>query len=721
LNDNSKSFVIIIIIILLPMMLLLVLFYYDRHYSHETMIKESERAMADILLSDEAFLNERMQSTPVILFDDDDLWEKKFFQGNNKRLERIILALAIENPDYKSVGMYSLERNSIVFHFGEREIYHGINNGDMLDFKEDVRKESFYSKMGDKIYYVVPLFQEGQIKGYIYSVCAHQVFLPYLFWFELLFAIGLAIFSAIWVELRTRQRIQTLKKEVDTLKNRKKFLPIYDDSFADIAHSVNDLKRHLINEQERLYSILDGLPIGIIFYDSSGQVTYVNKTAFNITGFTIEEIKKFTVSGNILNSYEHVFWETLRSGQSFLGFESYCPTKEGKEIPVVTSTKALYNSSNEFIGIISSFLDISEQERLRKVEQHAQVMLDHISDGVITVDNQGVINGFNRGAEEMTGLHADEVIGKKYDDIFIKRKTIFTKLTQTLKTGQEYSNYRKANITEDGRKIYLMITTRILKNEQGRQIGAMGIYKDITPLEEFEQKIQRADKLAAVGELAAGTAHEIRNPLTTIHGFLQILGKELKHTEKKYYVDLMLKEINHINEIIKEMLLLAKPAFPHKELISIQQMLEEIAPFMQSEGALHSIAFQVHIEEDLPVVEVDERQIKQVFMNIIRNGIQSMKKGGQISIIARYVEENQMVEVKFIDQGEGIPQSKLAKIYEPFYTTKEDGTALGIPVSYRIMKNHDGELQIESSEGKGTTVTLFFPVSTDESSKDRKE
>lgn|GEM_PF-588349 len=527
----------------------------------------------------------------------------------------------------------------------------------------------------------------------------------------LVLAISFALFGAKWVEERHQRKLQLLIKELEHLKENEKFLQVSaDDDFSGIAQSVNELKQHLSSYADQLSLILDSLPLGVIYYDAAGMIKSINERALAITGFSKEEIADFTAKGNILNGSEHVFWETLRSGQSFLGFESYCPTKDGKEIPVMTSTNPLFDKFGTFHGTISSFIDISEQDRLRKIEYKAKVMLDHISDGVIMVDNFGIINGFNRGAEEMTGLKASQVMGKKYDDIFIKRKTIFTKLTQTLSTKEEYINYKKETTTEDGRKINLMITTKLIWDEVGQQIGAMGIYKDITHLEELAQQVQRADKLAIVGELAAGTAHEIRNPLTTINGFIQLIGKDSLDGHTQQYIELILKEIDHINEIIKEMILLAKPAYPSKALSSINSIIKDIEILMIPEAILYNVEIKSNLQSGLPYIELDERQIKQVFINLIKNGLQAMPGGGTFHINSAHDANNRRIEVTFTDEGEGIPQDRLAKIFEPFFTTKEEGTGLGLPVSYRIMKNHNGDLHIKSVFGEGTKVTLFFPI-----------
>lgn len=706
---------IILYIALIPIFILIIYYHVDSQNVYVINLKKHEIDLANALLAEESFIIERMTSSPNILSNKEDL-KSLTLLGNGSDINNILINNMVSNIDNFGIGIYSFSRNEIVLHLGNDDIYNQISSQDLK--QKITSNDSFFTKLNGELVYIVPLKD-----GFIYSFYKdfQEKSFNQLFFIMLAALIILTFFGVKGIEEVMKKRIEVLKEDVKELKEKDKPLSVYNDQFKEIAVSINDLKEHYTKQKERLYTILDSLPLAIIYYDNNGQVIYVNKTTTQVTGFSKEEIKNFSVSGNLLNNTENVFWNTLRSGESFLGFESYCPTKEGKEIPVMTTTKPLYDADGNQIGIISSFIDVSEQDRLRKIEQNAQVMLDHISDGVMMVDNRGIINGFNRGAEEMTGFKAEDVLGKKYDDIFIKRKTIFTKLTQTLFTKKEYTNYKKEIAKRDGQKIYLMITTKILLDKNGQQIGAMGIYKDITYLEELSQQIQRADKLAVVGELAAGTAHEIRNPLTTIKGFIQFLKEDIYDERKREYVNLMLKEINHINDIIREMLLLAKPSHPSKSMVSINNLIDDITSFMNSEAVLYNVELKSSLGRLIPPIPLDERQIKQVFINIIRNGIQAMKTGGILTVTSEYNSEQKMVTVLFVDQGEGIPQEQITKIYEPFYTTKDEGTGLGIPVSYRIMQNHGGDLKINSIFGRGTKVTLFFPLSTDDSEEERKE
>jgi len=529
-----------------------------------------------------------------------------------------------------------------------------------------------------------------------------------LFFLTFLFGFSFALVGAKWIEIQMQVQLKNMQKEMDELRDSDKILSVRNDRLKDIAKSVNDLSSaHKMNQL-----IIDTLPVGIILFDKNGRASYINKVLAQLTGYTKQEISQFTTSGNVKHKDQNNFWETVGSVQEIFRREELCPIKGGIEVPVLISTHPIYNDNNQLFAIVSSIMDISEQKRLSKVEEHAKVILDHITDGVMTVDNNGIINGFNRGAEEMTGIEANKVLGKKYDDVFIKTRSIFTKLTKTLYSNIEYTNFKKEMKTLEGKIVFLMITTKILFNKKGEKIGAIGIYKDITPMVELEDQIQRADKLAVVGELAAGTAHEIRNPLTTIQGFIQLLAKDPQMNSNQQYIQLILQEITHINDIIKEMILLAKPNYPQKSAVSLNKTLKETIIFMQTEGSLHNIEYKTNLQE-VPLIEIDDRQIKQVFINIIRNAIQSMRNGGKLLINSSLNDLTKKIEVTFIDEGIGIAEEALQKIYEPFYTTKEEGTGLGIPVSCRIMQNHGGSLKLTSEEGKGTKVLLTFPIDMD--------
>ncbi|WP_134703583.1 PAS domain S-box protein [Ammoniphilus sp. YIM 78166] len=236
------------------------------------------------------------------------------------------------------------------------------------------------------------------------------------------------------------------------------------------------------------------------------------------------------------------------------------------------------------------------------------------------------------------------------------------------------------------------------------------VVRDITELKRSREIIQHSDKLTVVGELAAGIAHEIRNPLTSLRGFVQLLG--LGHDFGKEYSHIMLSEIDRINSIVSELLLLAKPRnldFAHRNL---REMLDDVITLLNAQANLHGVQIVTsYIEQSNSIIFCEENKIKQVFINILKNAIEAMTDGGQVTI--EVVPTHQEVCISFVDEGCGIPEELLPKIGQPFYTTKEKGTGLGMMISHSIIQSHQGTLNIHSQLGKGTVVEITLPATTE--------
>jgi len=216
----------------------------------------------------------------------------------------------------------------------------------------------------------------------------------------------------------------------------------------------------------------------------------------------------------------------------------------------------------------------------------------------------------------------------------------------------------------------------------------------------------KREKLSVAGELAAGVAHEIRNPITAIKGFVQMMHNG---TFKESYYEIMLTEFDHIETVINEFLLLAKPQVIHFKQTDISRVLiHAIAP-LKSQGILKNIQFKYDCEKKLPLIIADENQIKQVFMNLLINAMESMSSGGEIQVVANQKDTNWII-IQIIDQGCGMTEDRLEKLGEPFYSTKEKGVGLGLVFSYKIIDEHQGKIYIKSKIDLGTLIEVWLPV-----------
>ncbi|MFC4319934.1 ATP-binding protein [Litchfieldia salsa] len=281
---------------------------------------------------------------------------------------------------------------------------------------------------------------------------------------------------------------------------------------------------------------------------------------------------------------------------------------------------------------------------------------------------------------------------------------------------REFHRWKQVNIEET-------IETKILKvdgNKLDVELISMTIdekhqffvMRDISESRKSNEIIQQSEKLSVVGELAAGIAHEIRNPLTSLKGFLQLIEHgTTDENARKSYSKVMLAEIERINKIVGELLFLSKPQKVELAQCNLMNLLESVIFLLNTQAILYNIQIQLlgHDRGRNMVIYCDETKIKQVFINLLKNSIESMKVGGVIQIIVNTNDDNS-VHIQVVDQGYGIPKEKLEYIGKAFYSSKEGGTGLGLMVSRRIIHDHEGELTIDSLENQGTTVSVSLPV-----------
>lgn len=226
---------------------------------------------------------------------------------------------------------------------------------------------------------------------------------------------------------------------------------------------------------------------------------------------------------------------------------------------------------------------------------------------------------------------------------------------------------------------------------------------------QLEKKLHLSEKFATIGQLAAGLAHEIRNPLTAVQGFIQLLINRNLGDKEKEYLDIIQEEMQRVGGLVGEFLLLAKPAAPRCEIHSLPTVVREVAILMQSEALLKEIQLIVEGEEEC-YIDADKEQIKQVIINLIKNALEVMPPGKKITLGVHCKAGDNYGLISVKDEGPGIPAADLKKIFDPFFTTKENGTGLGLAVSYRIIENHGGSLSVQSTPGTGTVFTIELPA-----------
>lgn len=358
------------------------------------------------------------------------------------------------------------------------------------------------------------------------------------------------------------------------------------------------------------------------------------------------------------------------------------------------------------------FEDIKNHTSLSLLQQFSGTFLKDVNLGVILVNMDFMLTDISQMACHILGVERDDVINKPMEEVFANVPIEHQLVQRSILDGQIIRNHA-FSWTNNQERYELLMDSNLLKDEAGRTVGAYVIFKDVSNLRSLEEQVQRSDRLAMIGQISAGTAHEIRNPLTSIKGFLQVLKQSLKeHTlDKEYhYVEIMLKEIDRINDLVSEFLLLSKPKNVTFSSVNISSVLHDILPIIHNEAILHNVTVEYEPAPQLPPVIADRELLKQVCLNLSKNGIEAMVDGGTLRLVERVDPEERQVLVEVHDSGPGIPSFLIDKIFDPFFTTKEGGTGLGLSVCQRIIHDMSGTIRV-SSKGFGTIFTVSIPYS----------
>ncbi|RXT04257.1 ATP-binding protein [Ammoniphilus sp. CFH 90114] len=374
-------------------------------------------------------------------------------------------------------------------------------------------------------------------------------------------------------------------------------------------------------------------------------------------------------------------------------------------VGIMTST----DFANPFIlTLLTTVVDSIERELLllkqnKKLYTINQFMMDTSRSGIILTDSQGQITDFNIFAEKLTGISFEQAYGLPVFNI----EPIGPYFLDCINNRTKYEDIELTFTNTADEKHICLFDIMPVYDKHDNLTGTFCHFRDITEFKRAEEMMRNSEKLSVVGQLAAGVAHEIRNPLTTLRGFVQFFHSDIKAP----YAELMISELDRINFIVSEFLLLAKPQSVLFRRSNLEKILSETCNLFQTQAIMHNTTIQF-IQDDSPLwIECDENQLKQVFINILKNSLEAMPSGGNIQVIVERIE-SEKVSIVLIDEGQGMSPSTISRISEPFYTTKENGTGLGLMVSKKIIESHHGQLFIDSEVGKGTRIEIVLPMNS---------
>lgn len=370
-----------------------------------------------------------------------------------------------------------------------------------------------------------------------------------------------------------------------------------------------------------------------------------------------------------------------------------------------------------FIILTSCFiyyllLKKEELDSVKNEKEKLNTLINAMTDFVNFKDGEGRWIKANDFAIKLFQLDGVDFVGKKDSELAKDNEHFHDVLMycehsdeQAWRSRKTFRCEEKMPMLDGSVRTFETIKVPLFNEDQSRK-GLVVIGRDISDRKLAEENSRKTEKLSIVGELAACIAHEIRNPLTSLKGFLQLLQKKANKSDD-YYFQIMLEELDRINTIVGELLVLSKPQDIHYEAVKIENLLSRVISLIEPQAKLYSVNMELHEENNLPNLYCEPNLLKQMFINIIKNSIEADSTKVDVEISS---PNDKHVSIKIIDNGCGIEEERLKHIGEPFYSSKEKGTGLGMTVSSRIVETHKGSLHITSELGIGTTVEVILPI-----------
>ena len=472
-------------------------------------------------------------------------------------------------------------------------------------------------------------------------------------------------------------------------------------------------------DQKKLSTLINSMVDFVNFKDGEGR--WIESNEFGLQLFGLDDVDYRGKKDSELAEYSEYHGDALRYCEEsdehawmnggITRIEEVLQMPDGTSRTFDTIKVPLFNPDRSRQGLVVIGRDITEKKemarRLAESQQQYKSLFEYSPDIVYMLDLAGTITNLNPYFDLITGHKREEWIGQSATTLLPKKyKKFLPDFIQSVVGEVKPIMYEIKIPHRNGNPITLQCTSvPIIVN--GKISGIIGYGRDVTTLRKTEERLRRTEKLTVVGELSASVAHEIRNPLTSLKGFVQLL--QMEDQKHQFYYRIMLDELNRINHIVGELLLLAKPQHLKFSTADIQKLLSDVSSLLSTEAIYYNVQIISSFPEEEIFIECEPNQLKQLFINIIKNAIEASSKGGSVEIAIHPAQDEQvMITVK--DNGSGISKERLAKLGEPFYSSKEKGTGLGLTVSFKIVQAHNGTIRFNSQKNLGTSVDISLPI-----------
>ncbi|PIV19805.1 MAG: PAS domain-containing sensor histidine kinase [Deltaproteobacteria bacterium CG_4_8_14_3_um_filter_45_9] len=488
-------------------------------------------------------------------------------------------------------------------------------------------------------------------------------------------------------------------------------------------------EKALRESEEKYRNLFERVRHGLFISTKEGYFLDCNQAMWGLLGYEDKEgfLKIDIIKDLYVNPEDRkTFMELVEKLGFIKDFEVEFKKKNGERITVLLTATAKRDEKGTIIGYEGLNIDITDRKRMEKKLKEANDFLMNLIessvDGIIVTDMKGDILIFNKGAENLLGYQGEEVV-EKMNIRSIYQPGVAKEVMDKLRSPDfggigKLTSFPIFHRKKDGELIEGDLSASIIYDEKGNEIASIGIFKDLRErlkmereLREIQQALLQSEKLTAMGRLTSQIAHELNNPIYGIMNTLELLKTEIPpESKRRRILELSLSEIQRLSEMLRNMLSFSKPEEEKRRPVKIDELIEGILLVMEKQMKESNIQVEASFDSDIPEVMASTNQMRQVMLNILKNAKEAMPKGGTLTV--RTTREGNKVLIHIQDTGIGIPEEIRDKIFEAFFTTKQKvkGVGLGLSVCYGIIKDHGGEIKVESEEGKGTTFTLSLPV-----------
>ena len=371
-------------------------------------------------------------------------------------------------------------------------------------------------------------------------------------------------------------------------------------------------------------------------------------------------------------------------------------------ILVVLGTGGLF-----FIFVIQNYYLINRT--LEQTQDFTRQIVTSMANGLLSIDRDGNITTYNPSAIQLLDLDTNKIEDTNFRSIIDFQETGINETLETCRTVMDVEIFHRRR---NGKIIPLAMSATPIMGDDGVCSGAVIVLHDLREIKQLEKKVKRAEKMAAIGELAASVAHEIRNPLSSIRGFAQYLQHFLKNNpQEQEYTRMMISEVDRVNRVVTDLLTFARPMAAVRKMTNIEALIKKAVSLTKTDAESKNVGVAVSVQVAGTKFQLDENQMLQVLLNLLLNAIQAVESGGHIEIGCNIAAENDKLEIWIEDDGIGVPAEKTSRIFEPFFTTREKGTGLGLSIVRKIVENHDGEIMFQSpplSKRRGSRFTIII-------------